>query len=624
MLKLTEKLEFKSRTNEFMEVLKEDTKNIDKTKKVIVHADKTNNKYLMDPAEYNELLEKNIQADYKKEVIANVDKVQDEHKEIVNKLGLEERVFKTTKRTAFLTIKDHKENFMNDPKARLINPSKPEIGKVSKQILENVINVIRTKSKLNSWKNTGAVLTWFRKLRNKKRKSFIVFDLCSFYASITPELMSKVLDWAEMYVKITQEERDIIMKSKKSYLYTGDTPWVKKGDKNFDVGMGAFDGAECCDLIGLFLLDQISNRIKEIDSGLYRDDGLAVAETTPRNIEKLRQKIVKILNEFGLKITSTANLKVVQFLDVTLDLSNECYKPYIKPGDRPIYVNKQSNHPPAVLENIPLAVNKRLCSISSSKEIFDAAAPLYQTELKRAGYDYKLEYKEYEEPKKKRQRKIIWFNPPYSMNLKTNVGQKFLRLLDKHFPRGSILHPLINRTKVKLSYRCLPNMGARISQHNSRIIGKKPEEMTCNCRDQCPFPGKCRTDKVIYRATVETNDKVETYVGITAGEFKKRYQKHTSDFTNQNTKNATTLSTYIWKLREENVDYETNFEIVGRAAPFSPVSGICNLCVSEKYEIIFNPQTASLNSRNELFSACRHRWQALLIKKKRKTRDRGS
>jgi hypothetical protein len=54
---------------------------------------------------------------------------------------------------------------------------------------------------------------------------------------------------------------------------------------------------------------------------LYRDDGFAVAETTSRNIEKLRQIIVKILNEFGLKITSTANLKVVQFLDVTLDLS---------------------------------------------------------------------------------------------------------------------------------------------------------------------------------------------------------------------------------------------------------------------------------------------------------------
>ena len=103
---------------------------------------------------------------------------------------------------------------------------------------------------------------------------------------------------------------------------------------------------------------------------------------------------------------------------------------------------------------------------------------------------------------------------------------------------------------------------------------------------------------------MNTDNKVETYVGITAGEFKKRYQKHTSDFTNQNTKNATTLSTYIWKLKEENVEYDTNFEIVGRAAPFSAVSGRCNLCVREKYEIIFNPEKATLNSRNELFSTC--------------------
>ena len=36
--------------------------------------------------------------------------------------------------------------------------------------------------------------------------------------------------------------------------------WVKKIDENFDVTMGAYDGAEIC----------------EKDIGLYRDDGLAV------------------------------------------------------------------------------------------------------------------------------------------------------------------------------------------------------------------------------------------------------------------------------------------------------------------------------------------------------------
>ena len=94
------------------------------------------------------------------------------------------------------------------------------------------------------------------------------------------------------------------MQSKKSFLYTGVTPWVKKGDSNFDVAMGAFDGAESCDLIGLFLLDQISKRITSLNAGLYRDDGLAVAETTGRTAEKLRQQIVDLMDELMAHLQS--------------------------------------------------------------------------------------------------------------------------------------------------------------------------------------------------------------------------------------------------------------------------------------------------------------------------------
>ena len=67
---------------------------------------------------------------------------------------------------------------------------------------------------------------------------FINFDICSFYPSITPELLSKSLDWAEKYFKISEEDREIIMDSKKSYLYSNQKAWVKKGGINFDVGMG--------------------------------------------------------------------------------------------------------------------------------------------------------------------------------------------------------------------------------------------------------------------------------------------------------------------------------------------------------------------------------------------------
>ena len=294
--------------------------------------------------------------------------------------------------------------------------------------------------------------------------------------------------------------------------------------------------------------------------------------------------------------------------------------PCIKPGDRPLYVNSQSNHPPSILKNIPLAVNKRLSNISANKEIFDAAAPLYQAELNRAGYKHKLEFKTPEQPKRKRKKKIIWFNPPHSINVKTNVGKKFLNLLDKHFPRGHQLYPLLNRYKVKLSYRCLPNMGAKISQHNAKLLREPPAKKGCNCQvpANCPMPGKCRTDNCIYKATATTTNSVETYVGLTADPFKDHHANHKQDFKNVLRKNATTLSGHVWKKKEEGELPEVKFEIIGRATPYSPITGVCNLCTAEKFEIIFNSSLYTLNSRQELYAHCRHKSSKLLIKPQRK------
>ena len=52
--------------------------------------------------------------------------------------------------------------------------------------------------------------------------------------------------------------------------------------------------------------------------------------------------------------------------------------------------------------------------------------------------------------------------------MKTNVGQKFLRIIDKCIPKGSLLYPLINRSKVKISYSYMPNMGQKINDHNEK------------------------------------------------------------------------------------------------------------------------------------------------------------
>ena len=114
-------------------------------------------------------------------------------------------------------------------------------------------------------------------------------------------------------------------------------------------------------------------------------------------------------------------------------------------------------------------------------------------------------------------------------------------------------------------------------------------------------------------ASVESVDGVEHYTGLTGNTFKKRYYKHEGDFRNTSGKNNTRLSKYIWKLKEEGKNYEIKWEIMDRAPTHNPINRKCRLCLKEIYYIIFRPDSASLNSRNELFNTCRHRTQKLLI-----------
>ena len=103
--------------------------------------------------------------------------------------------------------------------------------------------------------------------------------------------------------------------------------------------------------VGLYILFQLSGL--DMDTGLYRDDGLAVSSSTPRQAEIIKKKICEIFRDHGLEVTIDANLKSVDFLDITMDLDSDTYKPFTKPNNVPQYINCQSNHPPSVLQNIP-------------------------------------------------------------------------------------------------------------------------------------------------------------------------------------------------------------------------------------------------------------------------------
>ena len=188
------------------------------------------------------------------------------------------------------------------------------------------------------------------------QNSFICFDVCEFYPSITEELVINALNFAAKYDTITEQEKHIILHAKKSILYNSDNPWCKKGNTNFDVTMGSFDGAETCELIGLYILSQLQHL--DINVGLYRDDGLATCDKTPRQIEQIKKEICRIFTNNKLKITIEANLKSVDFLDITMDLRTGIHKPFMKQNNTPLYVNKDSNHPPTLIKNIPESINK--------------------------------------------------------------------------------------------------------------------------------------------------------------------------------------------------------------------------------------------------------------------------
>ena len=183
----------------------------------------------------------------------------------------------------------------------------------------------------------------------------------------------------------------------------------------------------------------------------------------------------------------------------------------MKPNNKVLYVHRQSNHPPALLKNIPDNINKPLTSISSSQKVFDDAIPPYQKALDESGYKHKLTY-----------------NPPWNGNVKTNLGRKFLNIIDRCFPNGHPLHKIFSKHTLKLSYSCMPNKKSIISLHNKALLSDyhrsqtQTNEKECYSRkkDQCPLDGKCLTQNVVYQATVSTQSSSETYVGLALQIFK--------------------------------------------------------------------------------------------------------
>ena len=186
---------------------------------VIIAADKNPNHYVTSAKEADRMLHKHITKDYKLAPENAPNEVTKEARTIASELDIAERVPVTVEREAFGTLKDHKENFENNPKMRLINPCKPELGKVSKQLLDPIIATVKEKSGLLQFKNTASVLQWFQPIQNKQRYKWIIFDLLEYYPSISEKLLTDALNWAQTFTPIDEKTKEIILYVRKTFLF---------------------------------------------------------------------------------------------------------------------------------------------------------------------------------------------------------------------------------------------------------------------------------------------------------------------------------------------------------------------------------------------------------------------
>ena len=147
-----------------------------------------------------------------------------------------------------------------------------------------LVNIISARLlSVNQWKNTSTVIKWFENLQNKQKRRFMKFDNEDFYPLITEH-----------------KTREAISLAPKSLLYRKHEIWVKKDNSSSEVTMESFDGAEICEIVGLYLLDKLSNLLGKENVGVYRDDGYAAINSCSGPVlDRTRKNIIALFKKEG-------------------------------------------------------------------------------------------------------------------------------------------------------------------------------------------------------------------------------------------------------------------------------------------------------------------------------------
>ena len=173
-------------------------------------------------------------------------------------------------------------------------------------------------------------------------------------------------------------------------------------------------------------------------------------------LETIKKSLQKTFKDFGLEIAAESNLKIVNYLDVTLNLNDGSFRPCDKSDDIIQYINKEFNRSHNLIKHLPVSIEKQFSNNSFDKKIFKEPAIYYQDTLNKAVFINKVAYhapsvSNQENKNKNRQRNVIRFNLPCSKNATARIGQSFLYLIDIHFPKKHTFNKIFNRNNVKAS-----------------------------------------------------------------------------------------------------------------------------------------------------------------------------
>ena len=314
LIAVVKNIEFRNARSDFQTTLPEDIRLIHNSKKTMTFTDKTCNMYRLTKEEHNKLLRNAVTSKYKKTNTKIKDKTNKKGKEILKNKEALHRHDINEESNYFFTLKDHKENFQNNPTVRLINPAKNDIEKIHSSLIKQ--------SKVNQWKNTQNVIEWFMSIEEKRKYKFIVFDIKDFYPSIKETLPIKAINFSQKLVHITNEDKVIIKHARKSLLYNNSEPWMKKDSGLFDVTMGAYDGAEVCELVGTILLYKLSLKYNKNKIGLYRDDGLAIFNAESNCLFTLKDHKENFQNNPTVRLINPAKNDIGKISKVILNKIN--------------------------------------------------------------------------------------------------------------------------------------------------------------------------------------------------------------------------------------------------------------------------------------------------------------